>query len=75
MIRIKGKSLNPYDQNDMMVLMSHINSTKRGELKGKSPFEMASGPEFEKLKQALEIEEIPADDIILSPRLLRRQVL
>lgn len=69
----KGKSLNPYDQNDMMVLMSHINSTKRGKHKGKSPFELASSPEFEKLKQVLEIAEIPADDIILSPRLLRRQ--
>jgi len=34
---------------------------------------LTASPEFEKLKQVLEIAEIPADDIILSPRLLRRQ--
>lgn len=71
----KGKTLNPYDQNDMMVLMSHINSTKRGKHKGKSPMELAASPEFEKLKQVLEITEIPADEIVLSPSLLRRQNL
>ena len=69
----KGKSLNPYNQEDMTVLMSHINSTKRSKHNGKSPFELASGPEFEKLKQVLGIEEIPADDIVLDPRLLHRQ--
>lgn len=69
----KGKSLNPYDQEDMTVLMSHINSTKRSKHNGKSPFELASGPEFKKLKQVLGIEEIPADDIVLDPRLLHRQ--
>ena len=69
----KGKSLNPYNQKDMAVLMSHINSTKRSKHNGKSPFELASGPEFEKLKQVLGIEGIPADDIVLDPRLLHRQ--
>lgn len=66
----KGKSLNPYDQNDMMVLMSHINSIRRRKHKGKSPMELAASPEFEKLKAVLEIKEVPADDIILSPKLL-----
>jgi len=56
----------------MMVLMSHINSTKRRKHNGKSPMELAVSPEFEKLKKILEIEEVPADDIILSPKLLRR---
>ena len=60
-------------KKDMAVLMSHINSTKRGKHNGKSPFELASGPEFEKLKQVLGIEGIPADDIVLDPRLLHRQ--
>lgn len=53
--------------------MSHINSTKQSKHNGKSPFELASGPEFEKLKQVLGIEGIPADDIVLDPRLLHRQ--
>lgn len=69
----KGKTLNPYDQDDMVVLMSHINSTKRGKHKGKSPIELATSPEFEKLKAVLGMTKIPADDIALSPKLLRRQ--
>ena len=69
----KGKTLSPYDQNDMTVLMSHINSTKRGKHNGKSPMELAVSPAFEKLERILEIEEIPADDIMLSPKLLRKR--
>lgn len=69
----KGKTLNPYGQEDMAELMSHINSTKRAKLKGKSPVELAVSPEFEKLMQILNIRHIPADAINLTPGLLRRQ--
>lgn len=68
----KGKSLNAYCQEDMAVLMSHINSTKRTKLKGKAPVELAVSPAFEKLKQVLNIRHIPADEVNLTPRLLRR---
>lgn len=69
----KGKTLNPYDQEDMAVLMSHINSTKRAKLKGKAPVELATSQAFEKLKQVLNIQHIPADEVNLTPGLLRRQ--
>jgi IS30 family transposase len=69
----KGKTLNPYCQEDMAVLMSHINSTKRAKLKGKAPIELAVSPAFEKLKQVLNIRRIPADEVSLTPKLLRRQ--
>ena len=36
----KGKSLNPYTQEDMTLLMNHINSVKRPGLGNKSPYEL-----------------------------------
>ena len=68
----KGKSLNPYTQEDMAILMSHINSTRRKKLKGNSPYEMANTPAFQKLKKVLDIREIPADEVNLKPEVLRR---
>ena len=68
----KGKSLNPYFQEDMAILMSHINSTRRMKLNGKSPYELADSPAFQKLKRILDIQEIPADEVNLKPVLLRR---
>ena len=68
----KGKSLSPYDQDDMALLMSHINSTRRLKLDGKSPFELFKRPEQLTLIQLLNLREIPADEINLTPRLLRR---
>ena len=69
----KGKSFSPYDQEDMVLLMSHINSTKRDKLGGKSPFDLFKSPEQQKLISVLGLREIPADEINLTPRLLRRK--
>ena len=55
------------------VAKRRYSDSRRGPQLDKSPFELASGPEFEKLKQVLGIEGIPADDIVLDPRLLHRQ--
>lgn len=65
----KGKSLNPYTQEDVTLLMNHINSTKRVKLGGKAPYEVAVSPEFEELKQKLGLELIPADEINLTSKL------
>ena len=65
----KGKNLNPYTQEDITLLMNHVNSTKRVKLGGKAPYEVATSPEFEELKQRLGLELIPADDINLTPKL------
>ena len=71
----KGKSFSPYDQDDMVLLMSHINSTKREKLGRKSPFELFTQQEQQKLISVLGLHEIPADEINLTPRLLKRAQL
>lgn len=71
----KGKSFSPYDQDDMVLLMSHINSTKREKLGRKSPFELFTQQEQQKLISVLGLHEIPADEINLTPRLLKRTQL
>lgn len=70
----KGKSLNPYTQEDITLLASHINSTKRMQYDGKSPIEMATSEEFRELLRVLGIEHIPADEVILKPQLLKKPV-
>lgn len=69
----RGKSFSPYDQDDMTLLMSHINSTKRDKLGGKSPLALFTRPEQQKLISVLGLREIPADEINLTPRLLIRR--
>ena len=38
----RGKTLNPYTQEDMTLLMNHINSTRRPSLGNKSPYELVN---------------------------------
>lgn len=70
----KGKSLDGYTDDDITLLMNHINSTKRMSLGGKSPYEMvAEGDESMKwLMQIMGMDAIPADDVHLKPDLLIR---
>lgn len=68
----RGKSFNPYDQTDITLLLNHINSTKRSKLGGKTPFELADTDEFRTLKAVMGLIEIPADEVALTPRLLKK---
>ena len=68
----RGKSFNPYTQQDIVLLLNHINSTRRSKLDGKTPFELAKSPEFQRLKAALGLKAIPADEVNLTPRLLKK---
>lgn len=68
----KGKSFSPYTQDDMCLLMNHINSTKRISLDGKAPFELATSEEFCKLMEVLNLHLMPADEVNLTPKLLKR---
>ncbi len=70
----KGKSFSPYTQEDMCLLMNHINSTKRTSLAGQAPFELATSKELQKLMEVLNLHLISADEVNLTPRLLRRTV-
>ena len=68
----KGKSFNPYTQDDMILLMNHINSTRRSKLDGNSPYELADSAEFQRLKEAMALRAIPADEVNLTPKLLKK---
>lgn len=69
----RGKSFNPYTQEDILLLLNHINSTRRSKLEGKTPFELANSEEFLKLKEVMGLKAIPADEVDLTPRLLKKK--
>ena len=68
----KGESFSPYTQEDIDLLVNHINSTRRDKLGGKTPFELATGETFELLKSAMKLKAIPADEVNLTPKLLKK---
>ena len=71
----KGKSLNPYTQEDMTLLMNHINSTRRPGLGNKSPYELIAEDD-EDLKQLwnlLKMHLIPPDEVHLMPDLFLKK--
>ena len=67
----KGKSLNPYTQQDMTLLANHINSVKRAGLDGRSPYELVENPEMALLLSLLELRQVPPDEVFLKPELLK----
>lgn len=55
-------------------MMNHINSYKRNEIMGKSPYEFARfmmPSDFDDFCFSLGLEEIPAEQVILAPKLLQ----
>ena len=69
----RGQSFNPYTQDDIILLLNHINSTRRSKLGGQTPFELADSQEFQALKDVMGLKAIPADEINLTPRLLKNK--
>jgi IS30 family transposase len=67
----KGKSMEPYTQEDFTLLANHINSTKRLQYGGKAPIELASSDEFRELFYVMGIHKVEADDVTLTKRLFR----
>lgn len=67
----KKKSLNPYTQVDMTLLMNHINSIKRPGLGNKSPYELIDeeDEDFHALMKLLKMHLIPPDEVHLMPDL------
>lgn len=70
----RGKSLNPYDQEDMTLLMNHINSTRRPSLGNKAPYELINEEDEDMwaLFELLKMDLIPPDEVHLMPDLLVR---
>ena len=67
----KGKDIGQYTQEQMNLMMSHINSYARKKLGNKSPYEMFEFQYGKELLDAFHLQKIPADEIILSPELLK----
>lgn len=67
----KKKSLNPYNQDDITLLMNHINSIKRPRLGNKSPYELVEedDEDFHELMELLKMHLIPPDEVHLMPDL------
>ena len=67
----KGKSMNNLKQEDINLLMSHVNSYTRKKLNDQSPFDSFSSRYGFKLINALKITKIEPNEVILKPYLLK----
>lgn len=68
----KGTSFDDYSQKDINVMISHINSSPRQSLNGLSPMALAKLILPKELLDCFGLVEIPADEIVLKPELLRK---
>lgn len=67
----QGVSFNAYTQEDMTLLMNHINSTRRTSLGGKAPYELITEDDEDMwaLWKLLKMDLIPPDEVHLMPDL------
>lgn len=68
----KGTSFDDYTQEDINLMMSHINSSKRQSLGNLSPMTLAKMMLPKELLDYFGLIEIPSDEIILTPALLKK---
>ncbi len=67
----KGVDIGQYTQEQIDLMMSHINSYTRKKLGNKSPYDVFAHQYGEKILKIFNLRRIPADEIILSPELLK----
>ena len=67
----KGTDIGKYTQEQIDLMMSHINSYSRKKLGNKSPYEVFEFQYGRKLLDTFHLQKIPADEITLSPELLK----
>lgn len=68
----KGSSFDALNQTDINLMMSHINSYSREKLNNKSPYDMFSFFYGNSILHKLGLKNIPANDIVLKPLLLKK---
>ena len=68
----KGTSFNHLQQGDILLMMSHINSYTRKKLNNQSAHRLFSFLYGDSILPSLGIQEISANDINLTPRLLKK---
>jgi len=69
----KGKSFNDLTQDDVTLVINHINSTARASLNGRTPFELASLLLDNIAIELLKLQPIEHDKVFLKPNLLKKQ--
>ena len=69
----KGTSFDAMTQEDITLCANHINSTARGSLNGRTPFELASLLLDRKLLTLLQMEPVEPDKVLLKPALLKQR--
>ena len=67
----KGVDIGQYTQAQIDLMMSHINSYTRKKLGNKSPYDVFAHQYGEEKLKIFNLKRIPADEIILSPELLK----
>lgn len=67
----KGTDIGKYTQEQIDLMMSHINSYARGSLGNKSPYDVFAFQYGEDILKIFRLKRIPADEIILTPKLLK----
>ena len=67
----KGVDLALYTQDQISLMMSHINSYLRKTLGNKSPYDTFAFQHGTELLEKFGLRRIPCDEIILSPELLK----
>jgi len=68
----KGTSIDHLTQEDINLVMNHINSYRRPNLGDKTPYEVFASLYGEDLLRKMGAELIPSDNIILRPSLLKK---
>ncbi len=70
----KGTSLEAFTQEDITLMMNHINSYSRKALFGKCPYDMVMNAFPHQFFEELGFYQIPLQDVLLTPALLKKQV-
>jgi IS30 family transposase len=68
----KGKSFNNRTQEDITLMMNHINSTARASLNGNTPFKLAQMLLDASMLDKLSLKHIHADEVHLKPALFNK---
>ena len=68
----KGKSFDGYIQEDITLMINHINSTARDSLNGRTPFELASLLLDKTAIETMALTEIKHNMVHLKPKLLKK---
>ena len=68
----KGTSFDNRTQDDITLMINHINSTTRASLNGSTPFKLAQISLNSVLLDKLSLQHIPADEVHLKPALFKK---